>query len=208
MKFKNVIAAGCSWVDRPYQFTCESYDFELTKEHSFSQLLANKLDVDCYNIASGGASMDYVFQKLQEYLPKVDNSLIIIGLTEPTRFSISGSRFKFTDAGDGHWNWRKYFFKHFYDENLRVYEIIRMLDTLNIIFKYRNSHLLVFNSFAKGIKYPKRDYFFEGFGKYETWASYIYSIDKNFSEDGRHPYYSHHIHLSNLIYEYLYKNVL
>ena len=80
--------------------------------------------------------------------------------------------------------------------------------SLNIIFKYRNSHLLVFNSFSNGVVYPKRDYFFDSFGKHETWMDYISSYDDNFKSDGRHPYYSHHIHLSNLIYEYLYKNVL
>lgn len=208
MKFKNVIAAGCSWVNTAYHSDDGWNEVELTREHSFSQLLANKLDSDCYNVASGGASMDYVFQKLQEILPKVDNSLIIVGLTEPTRFTICGAGFKPADAGDGHWNWRKYFFKHFYNEGMRVKYIVRMLDTLNIIFKYRNSHLLVFNSFANGVKYPERDYFFKGFGKYETWKSYINSIDKSCSIDGIHPSYSHHIHLSNLIYEYLYKNVL
>jgi hypothetical protein len=208
MEFKNVIATGCSWVDKPYQYSCESYDFELTKEHSFSQLVSVKLDVECYNISSGGSSMDNIFLKIQNHLEKINNSLVIVGLTDPTRFTVSGAHFKFQDARDGHWNWRKYFFKHFYNEEVRINNIIRMLDTLNILFKYRNSHLLVFNSFSNGVKYPKRDYFFDGFGKYESWSSYICSVDKNFLEDGRHPYYSHHIHLSNLIYEYLYKNVL
>lgn len=208
MKFKNVIAVGCSWVDKPFQFDCEWYDFELTKEHSFSQLLANKLDVNCYNLATGGASMDYAFMKLKESLSKVDNSLIIIGLTDPARFTFSGAHFKFQDNGDGLWEWKKTFFKHFYQEKRRIYYIIQMIDTLNIIFKYRNSHLLVFNSFSNGVVYPKRDYFFDSFGKHETWMDYISSYDDNFKSDGRHPYYSHHIHLSNLIYEYLYKNVL
>ena len=128
-KTENIISSGCSWVWGPYdwdktwmenrdndQFHIPRKDkinFNIKEKeaslYSFSQQLAKKLNILCYNVASPGYSVEDVFNKLFQVIEenKLENSFVVVGLTEPTRFKIGTQKFKFVDNDDGFWEWKK-----------------------------------------------------------------------------------------------------
>ena len=159
--------------------------------------MADKLDIPYYNLAGPGHSNDDSFTLLFETINELENSFVIIGLTEPTRHTFGKQRFKYQDSNDGFWKWKKTFFKNFYDESRRINYIVMMLDLFDEYLKSKNSKLVVFNSFTDEVEYPKRNYFFD---KFNTWSDYIVSYDKDY-EIGTHPIEYDHKKLADLLYE-------
>jgi len=211
-KITNIVSVGCSWVAHPYDWE-EKYRLDKvnpnikyitekdTKKYSFTKYLADKLNIPYYNLASAGASNDFIFEELFERINKLNlkNSFVIIGLTDPQRHQFGKLGFKYVDNEDGFWNWKKTFFKNFYDESGRINYIVMMLDLFSEYLKNKNSKLVVFNSFTNEVKYPKRNYFFD---KFKTWKDYICSYDNRYVyEHNVHPIEYDHKILANLLYE-------
>tara|TARA_Y100000389_G_C17394486_1_gene481770 strand:- start:650 stop:1306 length:657 start_codon:yes stop_codon:yes gene_type:complete len=196
-KITNIVSIGCSWVAHPYDWEEKirldkvnpnvKYITEKdAKKYSFAKYLADKLNIPYYNLASAGAPNDSIFMGLFERINELNlkNSFVIIGLTDPQRHQFGKMGFKYTDNKDGFWNWKKTFFKNFYDEPCRINYTIMMLDLFNEYLKNKNSKLVVFNSFTSEVTYPKRNYFF---GKFNTWKDYICSYDNRYV-------YHHNVH--------------
>ncbi len=194
-KITNIVSIGCSWVAHPYDWEEKirldkvnpnvKYITEKdAKKYSFAKYLADKLDVPYHNLAGAGCSNDDTFINLIAKINKLKNSFVIIGLTDPQRHTFGKKRFKFVDSNDGFWEWKKTFFKNFYDEPCRISYTIMMLDLFNEYLKNKNSKLVVFNSFTNEVTYPKRNYFF---GKFNTWKDYICSYDNRYV-------YHHNVH--------------
>ena len=214
-KITNIVSIGCSWVAHPYDWEEKirldkvnpnvKYITEKdAKKYSFAKYLADKLDIPYHNLASPGASNDFVFIRLFEVLSELHlkNSFVIIGLTDPQRHQIGKRGFKYQDDNDGFWNWKTTFFKEFYSEEMRIREITMMLDLFDKYLKSKNSKLVVFNSFNNEVKYPKRNYFFD---KFKTWKDYICSYDNRYVyENNVHPIEYDHKKLADIFYkEYL-----
>ena len=217
-KITNIVSVGCSWVAHPYDWEEEirldkvnptikyiteeaTSAEENTKKYSFTKYLADKLNIPYYNLASAGASNDFIFNQLFKRINEYDlkNSFVIIGLTEPTRHTFGEYSFKYSDTNDGNWNWKKTFFKNFYDEPCRINYIVMMLDLFSEYLKNKNSKLVVFNSFTNEVKYPKRNYFFN---KFKTWKDYICSYDNRYVyEDNVHPIEYDHKKLADILYK-------
>ena len=210
-KITNIVSVGCSWVAYPYDWD-EKYrldkinpdiskfkDETILKNYSFTKYLAEKLDVPYYNIGSPGASNDYVFNSLFQLVnqKKLQNSFVVVGLTEPTRHQIGVSPTFNISKNGAPWGWKKTFFNDFYSEEARIRYIMMMLDLFNEYLKNKNSKFVVFNSFTEEISYPKRDYFFN---KFATWEDYIVSYDKDYHRNTHPINYDHKI-LANLLYE-------
>lgn len=217
-KITNIVSVGCSWVAYPYDWDNETEsEYRLDKinpnmkytgesafqnqddikKYSFTKHLADKLDIPYYNLAGPGHSNDDSFTLLFKTINKLENSFVIIGLTEPTRHTFGKQRFKYQDSNDGFWKWKKTFFENFYDESRRINYIVMMLDLFDEYLKSKNSKLVVFNSFTDEVEYPKRNYFFD---KFNTWSDYIVSYDKDY-EIGTHPIEYDHKKLADLLYE-------
>ena len=111
-KITNIVSVGCSWVVHPYDWeekirldkvnptikyiTEEATSAEEnTKKYSFTKYLADKLNIPYYNLASAGASNDFIFEELFERINKLNlkNSFVIIGLTDPQRHQIGKKHF-------------------------------------------------------------------------------------------------------------------
>lgn len=209
-KITNIVSIGCSWVAHPYDWeeisranARDKVNPNIKKKnahkYSFAKYLGDKLNISHYNFGSAGASNDFIFSRLFRRINEYDltNSFVIIGLTEPTRHNFGIRGFKYQDAQDGLWDWKKTFFTEFYDEGIRIKYIMMMLDLFYEYLKNRNSELVVFNSFSDKISYPKRNYFLN---KFETWNDFITSYD-NKHEKGAHPIEYDHKILANLLYE-------
>lgn len=211
-KITNIVSVGCSWVAHPYDWEEKirldkvnpnvKYITEKdTKKYSFTKYLADKLNIPYYNLASPGAANDFAFMTLFERINKLNlkNSFVIIGLTDPQRHQFGKLGFKYVDNKDGFWNWKKTFFKNFYDESGRINYIVMMLDLFSEYLKNKNSKLVVFNSFTNEVKYPKRNYFFN---KFKTWKDYICSYDNRYVyEDNVHPIEYDHKKLADILYK-------
>ena len=211
-KITNIVSIGCSWVAHPYDWEEKirldkvnpniNYITEKdTKKYSFTKYLADKLNIPYYNLASPGASNDYVFTRLFGALNELHlkNSFVIVGLTDPQRHQIGKRGFKYQDNNDSFWTWKKTFFKEFYSEEMRIREITMMLDLFDEYLKSKNSKLVVFNSFTNEVKYPKRNYFFN---KFETWKDYICLYDNRYVyEDNVHPIEYDHKKLADILYK-------
>jgi len=211
-KITNIVSIGCSWVAYPYDWEEKlrldrvnpniNYITEKdTKKYSFAKHLADKLNIPYHNLASPGASNDFVFTRLFGALNELHlkNSFVIIGLTDPQRHQLGRRRFKYSDNKDGLWEWKKTFFKEFYSEEMRIREITMMLDLFDEYLKSKNSKLVVFNSFTNEVKYPKRNYFFN---KFKTWKDYICSYDNRYVyEHNVHPIEYDHKKLADILYK-------
>ena len=211
-KITNIVSIGCSWVAHPYDWEEKlrldkvnpniNYITEKdTKKYSFTKHLADKLNIPYHNLASPGASNDYVFTRLFGALNELHlkNSFVIVGLTDPQRHQIGKRGFKYQDNNDSFWTWKKTFFKEFYSEEMRIREITMMLDLFDEYLKSKNSKLVVFNSFTNEVKYPKRNYFFN---KFETWKDYICLYDNRYVyEDNVHPIEYDHKKLADILYK-------
>jgi len=206
----NIVSIGCSWVAHPYDWEEEIRLDKVNpsikhmtekdrKKYSFTKHLADKLDISYHNLAGPGHSNDDTFTRLFEKINELENSFVIIGLTDPQRHSFGEKRFKFTDSDDGFWEWKKTFFKNFYNEPYRINYIVMMLDLFDEYLKSKNSKLVAFNSFTNEVKYPKRNYFFN---KFNTWKDYIYSYDNRYvCEDNVHPIEYDHKKLADSLYK-------
>ena len=206
----NIVSIGCSWVAHPYDWeekirldkvnpSIKHMTEKDRKKYSFTKHLADKLDISYHNLAGPGHSNDDTFTRLFEKINELENSFVIIGLTDPQRHSFGEKRFKFTDSDDGFWEWKKTFFKNFYNEPYRIKYIVMMLDLFDEYLKSKNSKLVVFNSFTNEVKYPKRNYFFN---KFETWKDYICSYDNRYVyEHNVHPIEYDHKKLADILYK-------
>jgi|TARA_A100001515_G_scaffold99305_1_gene80171 hypothetical protein len=223
VKFDNIIIGGCSWCEHPYDYEggeryrktdAKPYNVKDAINYSFGKLLSDKFNVDCKNLAAAGNSNDRAFYRIWEYVSHRDlkNSLVIIGLTEITRFFVhfDNDRWVLKPSAKNRYidmfKFLKDDMESFYkvkvglsDDNMICEEIIMMCDLLEKYLESRGSKLLVFNSFTKNINYEPRDYFYDGF---KTWAEYIESYDDEYKFN-KHPNSYDHKILANNLYEYL-----
>ena len=223
MKFDNILVGGCSWCEHPFDYEggerhrktdAKPYSIKDVQNRAFGKLLSDKFNVDYKNLAKAGDSNDITFYKLWNYINDTDlkNSLVIIGLTEITRFSIhfNKKRLILKPSAKNRYIDKFKFLKDdmesFYkvkvglsDDEMICEEIIMMCDLLEKYLESRGSKLLVFNSFTKNINYQERDYFYNGF---KTWAEYIESYDDEY-QFNKHPNSYDHQILTNDLYEYL-----
>ena len=223
MKFDNILVSGCSWCEHPYDYEggerhrktdAKPYSVKDAINYSFGKLLSDKFNVDYKNLAKAGDSNDIIFYNVWKYIQQnqLNNSLVIIGLTEITRFFVHhkkkrkilkpGAPKRYSNLFNiSEKDLRKFHEVklNLFDDELMCEEIIMMCDLLEKYLESRGSKLLVFNSFTKNINYRERDYFYNGF---KTWAEYIESYDDEYIFN-RHPNSYDHQILTNDLYEYL-----
>ena len=223
MKFDNILVSGCSWCEHPYDYEggersrktdAKPYSIKDVQNRAFGKLLSDKFNVDYKNLANAGDSNDIIFYNVWKYIQQnqLNNSLVIIGLTEITRFFVHhkkkrkilkpGAPKRYSDLFNiSEKDLKKYHEIKYslFDDELMCEEIIMMCDLLDKYLESRGSKLLVFNSFTKNINYEPRNYFYDGF---ETWAEYIESYDDEYIFN-RHPNSYDHKILANNLYEHL-----
>ena len=99
MKFDNILVSGCSWCEHPYDFEggerhrktdAKPCSIKDVQNRAFGKLLSDKFNVDYKNLANAGDSNDIIFYNVWKYIQQnqLNNSLVIIGLTEITRFFV------------------------------------------------------------------------------------------------------------------------
>jgi hypothetical protein len=93
LAFGDSFFAGCELLENwehNHEFVSIHQADQYTKKLAFPQLLANKLDIPCYNYAmSGGSnarSMRNLFQAIQEHQSTISDSLILFGYTSTDRY--------------------------------------------------------------------------------------------------------------------------
>jgi len=91
MKYNSVIAFGDS-TTAGCELIHNSLDWDATKQHSFPNLLAKKLNIPCYNYGWPGGSNDRSLRLLPEKLLEHPDSLVLFTYTnfDRTEFFISG----------------------------------------------------------------------------------------------------------------------
>ena len=223
MEINNILVSGCSWCEHPYDYEggeryrksdAELYNVEDAINYSFGKLLSDKFNVDYKNLAKAGDSNDIIFYNVWKYIQQnqLNNSLVIIGLTEITRFFVHYRKkrlilkptmpkrykdlFNISEKDLKKFHEVKYSLS---DDELICEEIIMMCDLLEKYLENRGSKLLVFNSFTKNINYEPRNYFYN---RFKTWAEYIESYDDEY-QFNKHPNSYDHQILTNDLYEYL-----
>jgi len=223
VKFDNILVSGCSWCEHPYDYEggerhrktdAKPYNVKDAINYSFGKLLSDKFNADYKNLATAGNSNDIIFYNVWKYIQQnqLNNSLVIIGLTEITRFFVHHKKkrkilkptmpkrhkdlFNISEKDLKKFHEVKY---SLFDDELMCEEIIMMCDLLEKYLESRGSKLLVFNSFTKNINYEPRNYFYNGF---KTWAEYVESYDEEY-QFNKHPNSYDHQILTNDLYEYL-----
>ena len=223
MKFNNILVSGCSWCEHPYDFEggerhrktdAKPYNVKDAINYSFGKLLSDKFNADYKNLATAGNSNDIIFYNVWKYIQQnqLNNSLVIIGLTEITRFFVHYRKKRLILKPTMPKRYKDFFnisekdLKKFHevkyslsDDELICEEIIMMCDLLEKYLESRGSKLLVFNSFTKNINYEPRNYFYN---RFKTWAEYIESYDDEY-QFNKHPNSYDHQILTNDLYEYL-----
>jgi len=222
VKFDNILVSGCSWCYRPYDYSKpvgvrKTDIIGMTKTEAinlcFGKILSDKYNVDYKNIAGPGASNDLSFFEIVNNTLNNDlkNSLVILGITELSRFFVHHKKNRKVIKPKGASNSDVFKLseeniKTFHevkvsltDEEMQLQEITMMCDLLQGFLKSRNSNLLVFNSFMDGIVLEGRDYYYDGF---KSWARHIETYSDNYKFN-RHPNAYDHKLLANDLYEYL-----
>jgi hypothetical protein len=189
VKFDNILVSGCSWCEHPYDYEggersrktdAKPYSIKDVQNRAFGKLLSDKFNTDYKNLATAGNSNDIIFYNVWKYIQQnqLNNSLVIIGLTEITRFFVH------------HKKKRKI---------LKPGAPKRYSDLFNISEKDLKKYHEIKYSLTKNINYEPRNYFYDGF---ETWAEYIESYDDEYIFN-RHPNSYDHKILANNLYEHL-----
>jgi len=189
-------------------------------QHSFPNLLAQKLQIPCYNYALSGSCNQRSIRKMTEVLHLHKNSLVIFGYTNPERhefyFPDSG---KFPNRDESnylqlgiHWEFLDTKKEPAFELNkIFVKNFIRICDNLkekSTIVKALSSYhdctlidLVLYPSFEKKLNNDKyiTDFSFEGYGNYFEWArKKKFKLGKlsHFKKEA-------HIQLADLLYAYL-----
>ena len=220
-KFKYLFANGCS-------FTLGSCMYEEEWEYRqnlnrFSKKLADKLNLEEINIASGGISNDRIFRTTFDWIEnnkqKVKDTLFVLGLTNNLRkdlwsnfindYIISSEIYQdikyiardCNTTEDEVNQWRNFELKYLINEDEVEKDLIRKCLLLNsyvegnMIFLNAWRRSDVVHSDLKFLKIKTKNY--EGY----NWSDYIASElpDWNFG----HPLENHHHDMAHLLYEYI-----
>ena len=152
---KNIVSCGCSWIDGSGCF------FRHT--HRLSALFAKKYNAEDINLAKEGGSNDRIVRKITNWIlgnkNKLDETLFLIGLSEPKRFEIWAE----DKRGRG-----KYIrdISDIYNVKMSVEATLRNILLLTILFEKYNCKYIIFDSMdnIKEVTRRKDKYFDEVFG--------------------------------------------
>jgi len=170
---KNIVSCGCSWVAGT---GCYKEDTE-----RLSSLFAKKYNAKDINLAKEGGSNDRIVRKITNWIlgnkNKLDETLFLIGLSEPKRFEIWAER----KRGRGEYIWDSELVSNISDiSNIKMSNIednfhgwdkiieatLRNIFLLTILFEKYNCKYLIFDSLdnMKKITRTENRYYDEVFG--------------------------------------------
>ncbi len=158
---KNIVSCGCSWVD--------GSGCNLRHEERLSALFAKKYNAEDINLAKEGGSNDRIVRKITNWIlgnkNKLDETLFLIGLSEPKRFEIwaedkRGVGYKGRDRG-------KYIrdISDIYNVKMSIEATLRIILLLTLLFEKYNCKYIIFDSMEniKEITRRKDKYYDEVF---------------------------------------------
>jgi predicted nuclease of predicted toxin-antitoxin system len=213
---------------------------DILHEYVFSTRLGKKLGCDVQNLSKPGANNQQMIRRLYEWInemDKEDKTLIILGLTDISRFeiwdSIRNSHLSITvdldfsddiSLNDEHKRHFEFHYKNLYSDEERIKSLQRELEMFQSYCNERNIDIIIFgslfgvNSDHKDWKYflRKKDYHLSLNTDSLNWFTFPNGINDwrsyIYSYDKNygfgHPMASDHEHLADLFYDYISKSLL
>jgi len=143
-------AFGCSWTYG--QNTSDWYkNREVPSARAWPQLIANKLDLTCVNLAKSGASNDYILHTILKYCNNFTNhDLVLVMMTWPDRKLVNTG-----NIGPGRPKDKNYYIKY-HTEELGYLNLIQNFLSIQTILQDLN-YWITFTDFKPILK--SKEYF-------------------------------------------------